>query len=823
MSRVALLLEVSQCSSMNLPMRGRSLEALQHALSRSPLKVSPIQLLAEADRQTAQDTIWAFFHQRKPDDQVLFVLSGYCVQEADDEFFFLMPQSVADEHNTWIPAAEVRDALNRSPAQRQVVILDCHFRPALTQWANRDAHWERLCESLSGPERVIMTSHTSVLPVNDSEERDVWHYASQMWNYSRYLAEGIETGAVSATENSLVSAAELHHYVTRQLQTAAPGIQTRLLSDPDVARQPFLAVPIDKPALRYRQVVEAYAEDRQVRATAAIPVEARDHLDHLREALGLEIQQAVDIERQVLRPIREGLQRAWLFEEKRSAFEQRIQLSPEQVTQELDSVIHALGLTPDHLGIKTPQALPEAEPHYTERLEDFRQTVARSLRGKSTLSAEDRAALLPVQRGLRLRDADASAVLDEHLLAAATAATAVAPLMSPGDRQTAVAVVEPETSAAVPTLLQSVLGPALEANELTIEQRRIIEHQLTSLQQDPQLSAAEREEVALALTQIQNLPVVEPAPVRVEDSVPVEVTPPVDPDVTRVDRRSRTEVDRPSPAGTGLLPWILSGMMLALLIGGGAALFGAFRNPQQPNVAEAERFRSQGYIRAQQGFNQQAIQDYNQAIRLNPQDAAIFINRGVSHHELGDLNAALNDFNRAIELNPNSAEAFSNRSHVYFDLNQPTNAYSDAQTAVQLDPESLPEAYLNLGNARLAVATNASEPTVQAAAIQDYNRVITATPFRPLLVAGALTNRGNVYLSQNNNQAAFLDYDRATRINPDFPEAFYNRGIFNQKVGNAPAAIADYRRAAELYGKRGQRELQQQANGHADRLQRESG
>lgn len=50
------------------------------------------------------------------------------------------------------------------------------------------------------------------------------------------------------------------------------------------------------------------------------------------------------------------------------------------------------------------------------------------------------------------------------------------------------------------------------------------------------------------------------------------------------------------------------------------------------------------------GETQKAIEDYTEAIRLNPGDAAPFFNRGAVHHENGDKDKARRDYKRALEI-----------------------------------------------------------------------------------------------------------------------------------------------------------------------------
>src|SRR5262252_9553802 len=73
----------------------------------------------------------------------------------------------------------------------------------------------------------------------------------------------------------------------------------------------------------------------------------------------------------------------------------------------------------------------------------------------------------------------------------------------------------------------------------------------------------------------------------------------------------------------------------------------------------AEIFNNRGLGYRLNGDIDRAIQDYAQAIKLNPKFAAAFNNRGVAHDHKGEYDRAIQDFEQAIKLKP-SAEAHFN-------------------------------------------------------------------------------------------------------------------------------------------------------------------
>jgi tetratricopeptide (TPR) repeat protein len=81
-----------------------------------------------------------------------------------------------------------------------------------------------------------------------------------------------------------------------------------------------------------------------------------------------------------------------------------------------------------------------------------------------------------------------------------------------------------------------------------------------------------------------------------------------------------------------------------------------------------------------------AIADYNEAIRLNPQDAKAFYDRGNAWRGKGDLNHAIADYAEAIRLDPNHTNSYNNRGSLWNAKGDPDRAIADLNEAIRLDP-----------------------------------------------------------------------------------------------------------------------------------------
>ena len=69
-------------------------------------------------------------------------------------------------------------------------------------------------------------------------------------------------------------------------------------------------------------------------------------------------------------------------------------------------------------------------------------------------------------------------------------------------------------------------------------------------------------------------------------------------------------------------------------------------------------------MRGEPGRYDKAIADYDEAIRLNPNDASAYYERGQAWHSKDDLDKAIADYDEAIRLDPRHARAYTIRGIV---------------------------------------------------------------------------------------------------------------------------------------------------------------
>ncbi|MFC2129876.1 tetratricopeptide repeat protein [Bacteroidota bacterium] len=184
-----------------------------------------------------------------------------------------------------------------------------------------------------------------------------------------------------------------------------------------------------------------------------------------------------------------------------------------------------------------------------------------------------------------------------------------------------------------------------------------------------------------------------------------------------------------------------------------------------------------------------ALKDYNETVRLDPENADAFNNRGSLNGMLGNYQQALSDFNKAIKLDPKIEDGYYNRAVIRNILGDTKGALEDYNMVIKQNPND----YMALNERGLA---RMSEKKFDNA-IDDFIIAIQIKPDYPI----SYYNLGNAYLNLKEFSEAIKNFDSAIQINPDFNEAYLYRGIAKYRSNNFKAGCEDWQKAAELGNK----------------------
>lgn len=234
--------------------------------------------------------------------------------------------------------------------------------------------------------------------------------------------------------------------------------------------------------------------------------------------------------------------------------------------------------------------------------------------------------------------------------------------------------------------------------------------------------------------------------------------------------------------------------------------------------SQAFNFRGRAY--EQKNNSAQAIADYTTAIRLDPKNQTAMANRGYALTDAGEFDRALSDFNSVIALNAKSINAYVGRSSVYQKKGELDKALDDAEMAHKIDPgnsiavnqkasvwhsrKNYDRAIQDATESIRLSSTNSFAYAVRGSAkrlngdiegsIADLTEAIRLNPKE----ASAYTNRGNSRSDTGNYDLAISDYNMAIQLNPGLAQAFNGRGAAYGNKGDRVRAIADYTEAIRL-------------------------
>jgi Flp pilus assembly protein TadD len=166
------------------------------------------------------------------------------------------------------------------------------------------------------------------------------------------------------------------------------------------------------------------------------------------------------------------------------------------------------------------------------------------------------------------------------------------------------------------------------------------------------------------------------------------------------------------------------------------------------------------------GKKQEAIADYDLAIKIDPNYSYAYNYRGIAKYDLGKKQEAIADYDRAIKLNSKYYDAYYNRGSAKYDLDKKQEGIADYDLAIKLDPKD--------------------------SAPYDYER-----------------GRVKSHLRKNKEEIAVCDW--LIKIDPKDSAAYYKRGLAKSNLGKNEEAKVDYQESARLYLQQGKKKNYQKA------------
>jgi tetratricopeptide (TPR) repeat protein len=182
---------------------------------------------------------------------------------------------------------------------------------------------------------------------------------------------------------------------------------------------------------------------------------------------------------------------------------------------------------------------------------------------------------------------------------------------------------------------------------------------------------------------------------------------------------------------------------------------------------------------------EQAIEYADAALKRNMYAAEAYYLKGMIFYENKDTTKAISSFITAVEQESNYYEAYIQLGVLHFNQdNELAKGY--IKNALRIKPKS-PEALYHYG-------LWCQEHEEFNEAIETYHKILEIKPFRE-----ALFNLGFIHQEHLKvYEEAISFYTQAIGSDRNYFEAYYNRGLCHEKLGNLDQAEIDFRKALEI-------------------------
>ncbi|MBL9145273.1 MAG: tetratricopeptide repeat protein [Verrucomicrobiaceae bacterium] len=194
----------------------------------------------------------------------------------------------------------------------------------------------------------------------------------------------------------------------------------------------------------------------------------------------------------------------------------------------------------------------------------------------------------------------------------------------------------------------------------------------------------------------------------------------------------------------------------------------------------AGAYAQRGNVFFELGRHREAIADYNTALGICPQDARLHHNRGSAFARCGAYDEAIQDYTEAIHLGLGDRECYLNRCSAYADKGDRDKARADYVKSEHCDGNS----HFNFHYVK--------DDYDQA--IKRYDEAIQLSP----QTAELYRKRGCTYYKTGNVDQAIGDFTVAIQLDCSDFFSFAFRGMLHEKNSAYARAIADWTEADRL-------------------------
>lgn len=268
MAKVALLVGVSEYKGLP-PLTGtqEDVRVVQRVLQDPQVGgFDRVEVLPNPNRTDMERAIEKLFSENcQRDDLVLLYFSGHGVRDENGALYFATTITEKNSQgriltSTAVSSVALQGYMSQSRSKRQVLILDCCFSGAFANDMRVKGDEPIDVKSQLGSEgRAVLTSSTATQTSYEQAGSSI---------YTRYLVQGLESGAADRDGNGKITIDELHDYAKEKVQEAAPTMRPEIYAAKEGYKILIARAPQGDPKLIFRKEANERARQKRGRLSS---------------------------------------------------------------------------------------------------------------------------------------------------------------------------------------------------------------------------------------------------------------------------------------------------------------------------------------------------------------------------------------------------------------------------------------------------------------------------------------------------------------------------------------------------------------------------
>lgn len=215
-------------------------------------------------------------------------------------------------------------------------------------------------------------------------------------------------------------------------------------------------------------------------------------------------------------------------------------------------------------------------------------------------------------------------------------------------------------------------------------------------------------------------------------------------------------------------------------------MFGEKMPPIPKGGMEVWELCNKGLSYERLGRSIEALEFFDRALEINPDDAETLCNKGVALDSQDRYEEALECYKRALKINPGLTEAWTNRGILMDRMERYEEALRCYDRALRVNRRYI-DAWMNKG-ATLGSLNRTPE------ALECFEEALRISPE----YAEGWLMKGAALLEMGRNAEALTCFERSLSINPDMPESWNGKGTSLAGLGRLDKALRSFERSLEL-------------------------